>query len=235
MYAYKNLKITFGGELYAGSEIWSCGLTVGYEDQDFSFVYNDAIVDITPAIEQKLKDWFQSSDAGIHMAANMSWVKFAILDRDGKYAMDGDEYEYLKIRDFPAVAGKYGNQVGQGYIAPQLSVALTMETDVVRGAGRFGRIYPPLTGSVSYQGREENNVQKAKAFAELIETINANFWDLRDFSPAGVIVASAVGNGKNSRVKRVKVGQVIDTQRKRRNAMPEYYHVEDINIDLIPS
>lgn len=228
MYAHKNLKITFGGELYNGSEIWSCGLTVGFEDKDFDFVYPEQIVDISGGVEAHIMEWFQSDMAAIHPAARMSWIKMAILDTNGKYAMDGDDYEYLNITDFPEIQGGLRTDNYPGFVAPQLSVALTMETDVVRGAGRFGRIYPPLTGTVSDRGRDETNVGKAIEFAKLIGKINAQFWDLKDLTPAGVIVASAVGGGKNSPVKRVKVGQVIDTQRKRRNAMPEYYHTEKV-------
>lgn len=220
-YAYKNLKVTFGGRMYGGQEIWTNGITLGHEDKDFAgfpvkgddAARNDIVDDI--------KRWFASPEASISMFATLEWVKFAVVDTNGRYASTDDgDYESNVTIDFEPVPGNHNER-----IAPQLSVALTMETNVRRGAGRYGRIYPPLTGSVTSSGYDERQSVRAEGFAKLIADINDSAdspLDQEEFAPR-VIVASGVREGRNASVTNVKVGRIIDTQRSRRNALTEDY------------
>lgn len=222
-YAHKNLKITFGGRLYGNQEIWTNGLTVGHEDKDFDgFVYQGD--DVTRrAIRDAIVEWFTSRDAYISQDAKLEWVKFAVIGTDGKYAVGDDGgYELNETLDFDAYSGGEDRQV-----APQLSVALTLETAVRRGAGRYGRIYPPLTGVSGTDGYDVHYQSRASAFAKLINDINDCMdGPLTDDSvQPRVIVASNVGSGRNATVANIKVGKVIDTQRSRRNALTEDYTV----------
>lgn len=226
-YAHKNLKVTFGGRIYGDQDIWNCGLTVGAENFDFKWSTIDPSDMGTGTIATAIKSWFARQDTGIGPDAKLEWVKFAIIGTDGKYATGGDGYEYNETLDFAGISGG-GSPYGSLPVAPQLTVALTMETNVRRGAGRFGRIYPPLTGNPSSIGLDSFPVAKAQSFKTLISEINEEFSTIFDLNEYGVIVASNVGEGKNARVTSVKVGQVIDTQRRRRNNIPENYHRETL-------
>lgn len=227
-YAHKNLRVTFGGKIYGDQDIWSNTIHVGYTDKDWEYNSVDTVSETNQGIIEAIQQWFISADANISQYATLSWVKFAIIDTDGKYAKNGNEYEFNETYDFPAVTG--GNSYSQGgsQVAPQLSVAITFLTDVARGAGRFGRIYPPLTGTASNIGLDSFQQERLTAAVKLIDDING---ELNSFFPStdpAVIVASAAGAGINAKVRRVRVGQVIDTQRRRRNAIPENYAGRDV-------
>lgn len=226
-YAYKNLRVTFGGQIFNGEDIWTNTIHVGYTDRDWEFSMIDPSGETTEQMIDVIKNWFSSRDAMISPYATLEWVKFSIVGRDGKYAADGDAYEYNETFDFAPVSGG-ANQAGDGMAAPQLTVAITLESTVLRGAGRYGRIYPPLSGNVNSSGYDSNTASRATAAKTLVDGINdvMNSF-LPDTDPA-VIVASSVGDGRNAKVKAVKVGNVIDTQRRRRNAMREVYITEPV-------
>lgn len=218
-YAHKNVKITFGGRLYGNQEIWTNGITIGHEDKDFDgFVYQSDKNSYQDIVDN-IKHWFTGPEARISHHATLEWVKFALVGTDGKYVVaDDGSYVLNETYDFDPLIGYLNVSV-----APQLSVALTMETAVRRGAGRYGRIYPPLTGEPSNDGYDNNHGMRATAFASLLNSIN-NSMDgpLTDDSVnPRVIVASSVREGRNAIVTNVKVGRVIDTQRSRRNALVE--------------
>lgn len=229
-YAYQNLKITFGGKLHQRNEIWTNGITLGHEDKDFDGFPEQIDRNSYNDIVQNIKDWFQRNSSRISNGATLEWVKFAVVGTDGKYAATSDGNYALNVTyDFDPIYGADAST-----IAPQLSVALTMETDVRRGAGRYGRIYPPLTGTPGGDGYDQYTTERAESFKELLDDINDSSDGLigaADNAPR-VVIASAVGQGRNASVKRVKVGRVIDTQRSRRNAMVEDYKVLELDDDI---
>lgn len=221
-YAHKNLRITFGGRLYGNTEIWTNGITMGYEDKDFAGFPGGFDSGKREELVENIKTWFQREGTGISRHASLEWVKFAVIGTDGKYAgSESGDFELNETIDFDAVYGRLDRE-----IAPQLSVALTMETNVRRGAGRFGRIYPPLTGSATGEGYDAQPTERASSFTTLLADLNdtaRGAGTLIGGDSPKVIVASGVREGRNSEVVRVKVGRVIDTQRSRRNAMVEQY------------
>lgn len=228
-YAHDFLKVTFGGHIYGDQDEWTCGINIGSETQDFAangFTWSPAGLAF---VKEIITDWFTSTGAGISQHADMRWIKMAIIGKDGKYKTNGVDGPYTMnyVQDFAPVNGGDTLHAGQN-VAPQLTVALTMETDVSRGPGKFGRIYPPLTGNPSNIGLDDNPEWKADAFRDMISGLNGAFATLFDINEFGVIVASGKAPGKHARVKRVKVGQVIDTQRRRRNNIPENYTTRDL-------
>jgi hypothetical protein len=221
-YAYNNLKITFGGVIYGGVDQWSNSFNAGYENKSVN--NGTDVFDYQVLVDElavKIGEWFNDIRTHIDGFAQLDWVKIAVIGTDGLYL------EGPWIHDFDTPV--YGNSVI--YVAPQLSVACTLVTDVKRGAGRFGRIYPPLTGKASSGGADVDTVDRANSFMSLIN--NLNFVLNEAFPPliAGprIIVASKVGAGLNATVTTVKVGQVIDTMRSRRNNIKEVYTIRELD------
>lgn len=213
MYAYVNYKLSWGGNIYNNADIWSNSIHLG-----------DVVGDVLPWVEASsdffltslsgpLSDWFRDPRAGISGAAQLEWIKLARIDRDGKYTDDAVIYDYDS-----SITG--GNSAA---IAPQLTTAITFDTGATRGLAKTGRIFPPLTGVPSSTGRVASQAQAlmANAAAGLIADIrNAALVPLVGVSP---IVASNQRQGQNRYITNVRVGNVIDTQRSRRNAMVEEY------------
>lgn len=106
----------------------------------------------------------------------------------------------------------------------QVSTAVSLVA-AGRGKGKFGRIYlPPLTYPVATDGL----LSQANATA-LTDTMRAWFISLdtalgtaltRDVQ---LVVAGETGSGTLRPVREVRVGRVLDTQRRRRRSLPEGY------------
>lgn len=220
-YAYNNLKITFGGGIYGDTDEWSNSVMAGFESQNFNngfdvFDYQVLVNDLATKVEA----WFIDPTAQISQMANLKWVKIALLDKSGLY-IDGPW-----VHDFATPPVGASTEL----VAPQLSVVLTFESNVLRGAGRFGRIYPPLTGEANSAGVDVYGGSRVIGARKLIEGINGSL----DEAFPGVtgkpnaIIASKVGTGRNAYITKVRVGQVIDTMRSRRNKFVESYAELDI-------
>lgn len=227
-YAHKNLRVTFGGKIYGEQDIWTNTLHIGYENRDWEYSMIDGSHETNNQIIDAIKKWFADERAGISGYATLEWVKFSVIDTDGKYSLFNTGFEFNTTYDFEPVSGGVGSNYQNSFIAPQLTVAITLVTDVVRGAGRFGRIYPPLTGYPSNIGLDTNPVGKRDAAVDLIDDINGVLNSFVPDADPAVIVASSAREGKNAKVTRVRVGQVIDTQRRRRNSIPENYTGKDV-------
>ena len=220
-YAYNNLKITFGGNVYGESDEWSNSFHAGFENQDFNngldvFDYQVLVNDLAP----KNEEWLTALNRNISQHANLKWVKIALLDKQGLYLEGPWIYDFVT----PPV-GAYTLPV-----APQLSVVQSMSTNVKRGPARFGRIYPPLTGVPNSAGVDNAGMYRVETFRDLVEGMNGSVDEAFPgiTGKPTIIIASKVGTGRNATVTEVRVGQVIDTMRSRRNKFVENYSVLEI-------
>lgn len=110
--------------------------------------------------------------------------------------------------------------IGAPLMPPQASVVLSLRTGLP-GRARRGRMYIPLLAlPLGSDARMTPAVQtalgnRAAAFLGAINAAVAGGGTWR------VIVASGVGAGQNTIVNSVVIGRVVDTQRRRRNGLPE--------------
>lgn len=224
-YPSKLLRITFGGGLY-GKEIWSNSLHVGGN----VVVPTDAALAETAAgsVSGVIQGWFKGSAANIDGNATLEWVKVAVIGPDGKYIGNATTVE---------VRGATGG-FSSGYTspaAPQNTLAITLTTDQRRGLAKMGRIYPPMNAHVTgANGTDSTSAQQATAAAKMISDLNDAFALNATYGTAlKVVVASNVREGKILPVTGVKVGDVIDTQRSRRNAMRENYALATVAVQAL--
>lgn len=148
-------------------------------------------------------------------SARLTTLKLNLIGPDGRYVDDGDTV----LHDF-APPGLPGG--GQPRHAPQVALAVSLQTARTRGRAHAGRFYVPSptypidsTGRISAADAE---VMVGNA-STLIESLNAA---LPEFI---VGVASDVGTGRFQAVTNVRVGRVLDTIRSRRSSLPEEYVV----------
>lgn len=212
--------IAFGGRLFETEE-WSCSLrmvlqtgTVGEYPRLRTWA-QDNVEDIASDIAL----WFGLADSRISSAARLDYVKCNPIGPDGRYFFEEEtiEVRYTAAESIP------------GAVTPgpaQDSVVVSLLTDAQRGRAHRGRFYPP-TGYIAPNaatGRlsSSDTTTMAESAATLINNLNDQpGLDLEDPT---IVIASSLGTpGPVRPVTRVAVGNVVDTQRRRRKSLPEAY------------
>lgn len=212
-YPYNFIKVTFGGTVYSGADIWSNGINFGLQNADLEITKAD-LEGVAQRVSSDIAVWFRSVNAQISNRAQLEWVKVAVIGKDGKYELDADVFDLETPASGASTVVNY----------PQLTLALTMETMKRRSPGRFARIFPPLNAPViGTNGRvaQSNAINQRDAFASLLKEMTDQ---LRVLLPG--VVSPIVASEKTDQhypILTVKVGDVVDTQRSRRNAIKETY------------
>lgn len=216
--AYENevVRVTISGTSWGGAEIWSTGFfmgTVGADAPDPTQAWADAV-------RAGWETFFTAAVPGAFSNAyTTTAVKLSKLDAlTGDVQLDKTVYANIQT----PITGATGV-----YNPPQVALVATLLSDTPRGLAAKGRMYLPApaanvdnTGKISTVVRDAIRTNLATFFTNL--NGNANV-------PADVILASfgrtppAVGGGVSRLVTSVRVGNVLDTQRRRRNQLVESY------------
>ena len=210
--------VAFGGKLNVGapdSEIWQCGVRVeasvagqlvdpgGYMQQ----------------IKDPLAAWFSTagSNGGFNVNAQLKYLKVNNIGANGKYSDPS-----TNVFDYPG-AGIVGGQ-NQAPKPDIMCLCLSWATDVAVRKGAYathGRIYPPNYDLevVTPAGMRVTPATTAAWTAKAI--------DLLTLLNAGPILAFPViaspHAGEIRRISGVRVGDVMDVQRRRKSALAETY------------
>lgn len=221
--AYKNThwKLSWGGSVANGADVFVNSLHIGNEVLDMPPLPEDLNdgTGIFASYIALLSDWFLRVDTQISSGSKLEWVKLANIGKDGLYIEDA------LVRDLPVpVPGQL-----QAQIAPQLSVALSMGSVIRRGPGKDGRIYPPQSGTPNAAGEDASPSNRAESFRTLLDGINDV--EVAANVSASVILVSPLKGGVSAYVRKVRVGNVIDTQRRRRNKIQEVY--TELPVDVV--
>lgn len=222
------MKLTFGGTQAKGQDIWTCGINLS--------IQNDELIPIVPtnavvAFENYIKDvdadiidiftnYISNKDMNIPTGATLDYIKLAVIDTDGQYIVDAHTWEPQEVT----------GGVKQFYV-PQVSIVMTLQSDKRVDPGKYGRFYLPTTATNVRGGyRPVNTTEKATLTANLLAALNrrvgGGLADVR-VRPAAVTSASNF-SGSYRPFTTVKVGNVFDTQRRRRNKIGETYEVVDV-------
>lgn len=198
--------LTLFGDAWTQSEIWQIGLRLDAPPT------NQPDAAAFTALKQAFTTWWSGTDMNFSKNARMLGVKVAPVQVDGKYGAGND----AQVSLYPSpVIGLSATD----YAVPQLSVACTLLTGISRGRGSRGRFYPPpQVQALAADGRIDT--QRANTLVlnhrELLNAINA-------VGIGRVCVGSALGTGLLEPVTQVRIGRIIDTQRRRRNQISEEY------------
>lgn len=166
------------------------------------------------AIAAAVAAYFNDAQVAISGKATLEWVKLAGVGKDGLYFRDPVIHDYPT----PIIGSNVTNP------APQLSLALTFRSSKMRAPGRDARIFLPLPGSsVGSDGKlaMASVTSISVKTAQLIQDIEEGLELLEDDRPQ-LIVASQKTESNNV-VQTVRVGRMVDTQRRRRNKFTEEY------------
>ena len=192
--------LRFGGRFF-DEEHWECGVHMG----------SDTNHGTAAAYRQAVTDWIIDPNSKVSSAASLDYVKRNAIDQvTGRYI---DQ----TFSDTSLIAGQI-NGAGAAMFA-QLSLASTLTTAQIRGRGHEGRFYPPSGGlTPSGDGHILNTVAASVAVATvgLINNLNA-------VDPTNRVVIWSAAAHIMREVTGVRIGNVVDTQRRRRRQMHETY------------
>lgn len=217
------IKLTFGGQLAAGQDEWNCGINLAAE--------NDALipiggVDLERAFDlyvEEMKDdivtifssYVSATVMKIPAGATLDYVKLALIGEDGKYVKEAAVFEVVDV------TGGASN----AYI-PQVSLVMTLQSEKFRDPGKYNRFYLPTIVPISNNGyRPTGTDLMAERTAELLSVLTR---EMSPFNNAVRVYPAAVSSSDKieeayREIKYVKVGNVFDTQRRRRNKIGEIY------------
>lgn len=199
--------LTVGGQLYNRGEDWTFSMRIVAANADSSV--SQAQVD---AVSVPILAWWNDLANPIPSLHNLDYCKLATIQPDGKYPPTAPSFEHV----FPAnTVGKSGSQVTW---PSQCSLAVTLLTALPRGRAHIGRFYlPPMNILLSGFGLVPSATQTSLGtqIKTMVDGINAIA------SVGRVRVMSRLGSGAMQDVTGIGVGQVVDTQRRRRSSLPE--------------
>lgn len=214
-YAHKVTRVTLSGTMFGGAEEWSTGFFLGQEGSD-STVPTQAAADL---IKTAWATFWTTTNSVVSGHYRFDQVKMAQLGVDGKTIPDTQIYSY------PATA-TYGGTSANAH-PPQCALVVTLLSDRPRGRASKGRMYlPGFSGAMQSTGKisttdQTNIANNLKTFFDALTGQAA--------IPDQLILASRAGGAfsqllaQNDYVETIRVGDVVDTQRRRRNGLQETY------------
>lgn len=211
--------LSFGGRLDGEGEIWSNNIRLG---PPLGGTFG-SLVNIQGALEDcaaDIRTYMAAAGSGYNNITKCEWVKLNEIGPDGRYA-SATEANTLYTADWEGEFGGTGTQ----QLPTSVAAAITWTTSNQRGRASRGRIFiPQPSGTISF-GRFSPAVtaSMAAAAAQFIRDL-AN-WPGLDWpnSPVPVVASNLGSPGPMVPITGVRVGDVPDTMRSRRNAMDEVY------------
>lgn len=216
-YPYHYL-FSFGGTLLEGKEIWTNNIrfvATGTPEEEYD---QQAILErLMPVMRTRIAA-AAPAQLGYSFGTQLLWGKFNAIGPDGKYA-SGTETNRVDL----ASPGVTGGNSPHSY-APQLSLAVSWGTRRQRGRASKGRIFipmpvvePGINGHIPAADRQ----RVADAWAACLDELNDVAQDVGASRPIAAVVSGVDGSWEP--ISTVRVGSVLDTQRRRRNALVEAY------------
>lgn len=202
--------LTVLGTTFNGADIFSFSLRI-IPDIGSEQVTQAQVDALAPSAQAM----FSNANLAICSWNKMTGLKLAPIGVDGNYPPGEDAVEHVFA---PSIAG--GAVVNTIIWPPQCSYSVGLQTAADRGPGHIGRFYLP---SMAF------NVNTATGkVGDLVASVGATIrtWInainlVADVGTVGVI--GKVGSGSSRVVTGIRCGQVVDTQRRRRNAIDETY------------
>lgn len=218
-YAAIHHHVTLFGDMFGGNEIWTTGFALGQSNG------GDEGEAPTEAEAQAIAEAFRKIWV---LPANMfsqqyrfTGVKVSHVSTDGSTDTSLTRFYTLPVQ----AAGAAGTTTPLA----QAALVVTLQTLKQRGRGSKGRMYiPGLAEPVQSDGKlaTATVTRTANQFKTFLDEVNAS-----PAVPGFVMLMSAertgvpFGAAEMNRVASVRVGNVVDTQRRRRNKLVEQYQL----------
>lgn len=210
--------VAFGGrltEVTANDEVWECtvrGMSAAGGSPLNAPIDESGLDQYLSEIAAPLSAWFSAATS--HHGGTLEWVKANNIGADGKYTSPTTH-----VHDYaPVVAGAATGS------PTFLSIAISWRTGRTRPPGAHGRIYPPnypVGANVGTSVVPASTVTQLVSAGQSLLTLLANRVNADHIWFAPEIVSKI--NAVHEPITAVFVGNVMDVQRRRKNATKETY------------
>lgn len=201
-----------------GGERWSCSVSISGQNTAYT---QDGLDDFAATALSAWAAAVQSQQYVMSDTTSLQRVDVRVIDTQGRTELLAQQSPGLPVvGPFPATLP---NQCA-------IVVSLRSQTAGARGRGRF--YLPCLATSVDGNGRLPS-LARSTVLARtktLLDALSAGATADLGAGPQRIIVASGAGTGSNAGVTSIRVGDVIDTQRRRRDALVEAYVTAELNV-----
>lgn len=216
MYDRRHFKLTFGGQVGDDIDEWSTGIRIAPATLGAVVDWPHAVTQIGEHYVPVVTTLWNAIKSRVASGIDLRWIKLAAIGTDGKYVPGIDPYIY----DFETpIAGTSASFC----TGPQTAVVLSLRTNRSRGPATKGRMYLPANGIMPNAGTfklsstyTDSIADAGKAFIEQLRVVN-------ETTTFGPYIMSGIGNGAINGINFVLVGDMLDTQRRRRNKFTEEY------------
>lgn len=216
VYAHRVNRVTLSGTMFSGAEEWSTGFFLGQEGADAA----DGSDLGATAILDAWRTYFENATSYFSSAYLTTQCKIAAINADGTTDLANVYYAY------PAT--ELNGSVSAIVLPPQCSLVVTLLSDRPRGKASKGRMYMPGLALQPAIGTGKLGSVQVGQIADNTKT----FFDALagSFDVPDQLILAAKGTGvlpaltaQNDVVETIRVGDVVDTQRRRRNGLAESY------------
>ena len=224
-YAYRVTRVTIEGTFGASGEIWTTGFYMGNVSADADLPTQQLADDIRTAYTT----FHTTAGSYISNSCNFTGVKVSSIGTDGKsdandtvYSNPASPVQGARVEIWP----------------PQISLAATLIGVSARGLASKGRMYLPGVVRVIDNTYKIDGTNQASILTNVKNFITA--CNASTATPNVVILASHGQLNKdrtpklgglgpvNHEVTAVRLGNVYDTQRRRRNGLTENYQTQTL-------
>lgn len=216
--------LSFGGTCAGGQDIWSNNIRMSNDETGQpDGIPSSTLESLLDDFVGDIRAFLTNTNAYISNQVTCSWVKFNEIGPDGHYVDPTTTHLRVLNAGSGALAPIFGT--ASAAVPSYQSVAVTLLTARQRGPGSKGRIFlPQCAAPMVHPGRISSTT------AQNIATASATFLtalgdeagiDVTGLRPA---VVSNVGSpGPSEPITTVKVGDVPDVIRRRKNNLIEAY------------
>lgn len=164
-----------------------------------------------------LKLVWTATPALINQLFGLKWVKLAIINEAGEYKMDARLYE--------APSAQMG-ATSSNTVPAQVTAVLSLWSGQTLGKANRGRMYvPPLAGTISPTTGRWSGADITTYLTRWRTAIESVTGEIATAASGTVhpVIMSTVGAGLTKPVTQLRMGDVPDTQRRRRRSIGEVY------------
>ena len=216
MYDRRHFKLTFGGQVGDDIDEWSTGIRVAPVTLGAVVDWPSAVTEVGEHYVPVVTALWNAVRTYVSSGIDLRWIKLAAIGTDGKYVPGIDPYIY--DLETPNTGGKGGDSAG-----PQGAVVLSLRTNRNRGPATKGRMYLPLSGALPNGSTFKLSSTVTGAVANAGKTFIEQLRVIIETTTFGPYIMSGIGNGAINGINYVLVGDMLDTQRRRRNKFTEEY------------
>lgn len=221
----KHWLLAWGGPLFGGPEQWVNTLRMmpgGYTWPNLPpswplFSIDSSVMD---DLKTDITNHMMHADSGYSAASPCHWIKFNEIDENGRYS-DTTQTHERDLSATPIVPP------GTAVYPPQVALCVSFASGRARGVASKGRVYVPspdkaIAGATARVGATTTELVAAQWASFLTNLSNWPGIDPVD-APRAAIVSNRRTPGEWQHISRVRVGDLLDTQQRRRRQIEETY------------